>query len=175
MTPYRQTKPRKPLPPAKVIAWKTYLQANERTKLRAHCVKLADSVALCGARCRWSSVPPAEDLIRCGRCTERLHGTFNPRLGTGKRSPGLHRTLHILFDMIQESGLSEQEVARRAGLQHSTLADWRRGRRWPLFFMLETVFNTLGAKLAVTVDGKVQRRLSKTVGEQDDSRREEDE
>lgn len=152
MSRYRQDAIYVPKPkPSLQRMWMLHGSTNSYHPPKLHCVYVTSGKALCGVRSTWLNAADSLTAGKCDRCAKREAGLFNPRLGTGRRHPKLHPTISLLFDLIQEAGVSEQLIAARAGLSKRTLEDWRTSRRWPSFFGLECAFNAVGAKLVVVL------------------------
>lgn len=55
----------------------------------------------------------------------------------------------LLRKLVNDSGISYKELARRVGIVHSTILAWANGQRSPRMEVVGKVLNELGYKLEV--------------------------
>lgn len=53
------------------------------------------------------------------------------------------------FETINKSGLTDQEVAQRAGMHPNTLYTWRSGKAAATVFNMESILDTMGFELVI--------------------------
>jgi DNA-binding XRE family transcriptional regulator len=69
-----------------------------------------------------------------------------------ERMRPLRQLQHSLIQARLRAGLTQTEVARRAGISQPAYARIERGRHWPHVETIQKVANALGLSLTVTVD-----------------------
>jgi ribosome-binding protein aMBF1 (putative translation factor) len=82
---------------------------------------------------------------------------------------GVESTMHsmaatVLREARQRSGLSQAELARRAGVVQSVISAYESGRRQPALPMLARLIEATGLELRLTVDQPRHEPLTGPVG-----------
>lgn len=61
-------------------------------------------------------------------------------------------TVRAIFRRIDEIGMPQHEVARRAGIEQSRVAEYRRGAHMPSIAMAEALAGAVGLRIVVELD-----------------------
>lgn len=61
-----------------------------------------------------------------------------------------HKLVHFLHLQMQTDGITQRELAARAGLSHSTFVHWWNGKRDPVLSSMEVALNAIGYTMKAT-------------------------